>query len=64
MALVEHISKLELEERETQVQGRMKRKMLALRRLFESGAAEVIISDGRTEHPLRGALTGCGTRIS
>ena len=63
-SLVEHISKVELEKRETQVEGRMKRKMLALRRLFESGAAEVIISDGRTEHPLRDALHGCGTRIS
>lgn len=63
-SLVEHISKLELEKREAQVAGRMKRKMLALKRLFESGAAEVIISDGRTEHPLRDALNGCGTRIS
>ena len=42
----------------------MKRKMLALRRLFESGATEVIISDGRTEHPLKDALEGAGTRIS
>ena len=63
-SLVEHLSKAELVKREAQVDGRMKRKMLALRRVFESGAAEVIISDGRTGHPLRDALSGFGTRIS
>ena len=41
----------------------MKRKMLALRRLFEAGAAEVVIADGRVEHPIRAALDGSGTMI-
>jgi acetylglutamate/LysW-gamma-L-alpha-aminoadipate kinase len=41
----------------------MKRKMLALRRLFNGGAKEVIIADGRTEHPVRDALAGKGTII-
>ena len=63
-SLVHTIAKAELDTRESQVEGRMKRKMLALRRLFESGATEVIISDGRTEHPLQDALEGAGTRIS
>ena len=63
-SLVGAIPKSQLHARESQVEGRMKRKMLALRRLFESGATEVIISDGRTEHPLKDALEGAGTRIS
>jgi acetylglutamate/LysW-gamma-L-alpha-aminoadipate kinase len=41
----------------------MKRKILALRKLFEAGAGTVIIADGRTEHPVRDALNGKGTRI-
>lgn len=52
-----------LEQREARVEGRMKRKMLALRRLFEEGAAKVILSDGRAEHPVRDALAGKGTVI-
>jgi len=62
-SLVASISKEELAEREMQVTGRMKRKLLALRRLFEEGAKTVIISDGRTEHPVADALSGKGTVI-
>ncbi|MFL2562534.1 MAG: [LysW]-aminoadipate kinase [Arenicellales bacterium] len=57
------LSVAELENRESLVEGRMKRKMLALRRLFDAGAAEVIIADGRTEHPVLDALAGKGTTI-
>ena len=53
----------ELAAREAQVEGRMKRKMLALTKLFEQGAGRVIIADGRTDHPLRDALAGGGTVI-
>jgi len=62
-SLVKHINKEKLQKYEEQAQGRMKRKMLALRKLFESGATEVIISDGRAEHPVRDALKGKGTII-
>ena len=62
-SVVAAMSRTELERREAQVEGRMKRKMLALRRLFEAGAAEVIIGDGRVEHPIRVALDGAGTII-
>ena len=62
-SLVKEISKTELSDREAQVQGRMKRKMLALRRLMESGAGKVIISDGRVEQPIQEALSGKGTVI-
>ena len=62
-SLVKQISRTELEMREAQVEGRMKRKMLALRKLMESGAGKVIISDGRVEHPIEDALSGKGTVI-
>ena len=62
-SVVATMSREELERREAQVEGRMKRKMLALRRLFEAGAAEVVIGDGRVERPIRAALDGAGTVI-
>ena len=62
-SVVAAMSRAEIDRREAQVEGRMKRKMLALRRLFESGAAEVVIGDGRVEHPVRAALAGAGTVI-
>jgi len=62
-SLVPDLSRSELEHREQQVEGRMKRKMLALRRLFESGASRVIIADGRVETPISDALKGKGTII-
>ncbi len=62
-SLVVKMQKDELARREEQVSGRMKRKILALRKLFENGQCTVYISDGRTEHPLRDALDGKGTVI-
>lgn len=63
-SVVSRISKSDLRRREEQVEGRMKRKMLALCKLFDaSDASTVIISDGRTEHPVRDALAGKGTVI-
>ncbi|HCK77072.1 MAG TPA: acetylglutamate kinase [Gammaproteobacteria bacterium] len=62
-SMIATLSVGELKDREATVEGRMKRKMLALRRLFDSGAAEVIIADGRTEHPVLNALAGQGTTI-
>jgi acetylglutamate/LysW-gamma-L-alpha-aminoadipate kinase len=63
-SLIESIPASELEAREQQVEGRMKRKMLALKKLFEQGATRIIISDGRSEHPVTGALAGKGTVIA
>ncbi len=62
-SLVSNISKTELEVMEQKVDGRMKRKILALRKLFESGETTVILSDGRTENPIKDALNGKGTTI-
>jgi acetylglutamate/LysW-gamma-L-alpha-aminoadipate kinase len=62
-SIVPELSQLELASREEQVEGRMKRKMLALKKLFESGAQKVIISDGRVDQPISDALNGKGTVI-
>jgi len=62
--LIKTIPATDLEAREQQVEGRMKRKMLALRKLFEQGATRIIISDGRTDHPVTDALAGKGTVIA
>jgi len=62
-SLVSNISKTELEVMEQKVDGRMKRKILSLRKLFESGDTTVILSDGRTENPIKDALNGKGTTI-
>jgi acetylglutamate/LysW-gamma-L-alpha-aminoadipate kinase len=61
--LIEKIPSRDLQAREQQVEGRMKRKMLALKKLFEQGATRIIISDGRSEHPVADALSGKGTVI-
>ncbi len=52
-----------MKARENQVEGRMKRKMLALRKLIDNGAKTVVISDGRVDHPIKDALAGKGTTI-
>ncbi len=62
-SIVPRMSRAEVERREAQVSGRMKRKMLALKRLVATGGTRVVIADGRGEHPLRDALAGRGTVI-
>lgn len=62
-SLIPNIPAGQLEAREQQVEGRMKRKMLAFRKLFEHGASKVIIGDGRSAHPVKDALAGRGTVI-
>lgn len=57
------LSLRELDEEEKKAKGRMRRKLLAIKHLFEGGAEEVIISDGRTENPVKDALDGKGTVI-
>ncbi|MCB9219285.1 MAG: [LysW]-aminoadipate kinase [Ignavibacteriales bacterium] len=62
-SLVKEILKEDLERRENQVDGRMKRKILAIRKLFENGKGTVFIGDGRTENPITDILNGKGTVI-
>ena len=62
-SLVERMNLAELSVREAQVKGRIKRKLLALMRLCASGKTRVILTDGRSEHPVANALDGRGTHI-
>lgn len=62
-SVVKSISQTELETREAQVDGRMKRKMKALIKLFENGDTTVYICDGRIKNPITNALNGGGTII-
>jgi acetylornithine/LysW-gamma-L-lysine aminotransferase len=57
----------ELEAWEGRVEGRMRRKLRALRTLFELAPQPgpvVRIADGRTERPVSDALAGAGTRVA
>jgi len=63
-SLVARMSVAELHAREATVEGRIKRKLLALTRLCQGGKTRVIIADGRGEQPVINALAGAGTHIS
>ncbi len=62
-SLIPAIAAADIESREAQADGRMKRKMMAIRKLFENQASRVIIADGRSEFPVSDALKGKGTVI-
>ena len=63
-SLVRTMTISELKQRESEVSGRIKRKMLALTRLCQDGKTRVILSDGRISQPVTSALDGAGTHIS
>jgi acetylglutamate/LysW-gamma-L-alpha-aminoadipate kinase len=44
-------------------QGRMKKKVLGAEEALRGGVGQVIIADGRVEHPISAALAGSGTLI-
>ena len=62
-SLERSISRDDMAAREQQVEGRMKRKMHALNKLAAGNVREIIIADGRTNHPVADALAGGGTWI-
>ena len=62
-SVVPTMSVAEVAQREAQVEGRIKRKMLALKSLTQPGNVRVIIADGRVESPITNALAGNGTVI-
>ena len=62
--LISKLTSSEIRQREEQVSGRIKRKLLAIRQLFEIAPTEVIIADGRTDSPYLDAKSGKGTTIT
>ncbi len=53
----------ELRELESGASGRYRRKLMALRKMMESGCRRIVVGDGRLPHPLRSALGAEGTVI-
>ena len=62
-SLITRLSFGELEHWEALSSGRIKRKLLAIKKLFAQEPVHVTIADGRIDHPLREALKGKGTDI-
>ena len=62
-SVIKRMSKNELLVREEQAEGRIKRKLYSLKKMFENRVKRVIIADGRIEKPIRSALEGKGTII-
>ena len=62
-SLIDRVDASQLHEYEAEAEGRMKRKLLAIRQLFEQGHTEVVIADGRSDTPYRDAVAGWGTII-
>ncbi|OGF67080.1 MAG: acetylglutamate kinase [Candidatus Fischerbacteria bacterium RBG_13_37_8] len=62
-SVISHLNDSDIALWEEQAQGRFKRKLHAIHKLFENGTSTVIIADGRIEHPVNKALEGYGTII-
>ena len=65
-SLVREVDAAELEEWEARVSGRMRRKIRALRTLFDRARTSGLrfrLSDGRVERPVSAALAGAGTLV-
>jgi len=63
-SLIDHIPEQEAEEcLDRYAKGRMKKKILGAIEALHDGVGQVIIADGRVEHPLHRALAGQGTTI-
>jgi len=62
-SVIAQLSVNELGQWETKTEGRIKRKLHALSKLFTVSALEVYIGDGRIERPIENLLNGRGTVI-
>jgi [amino group carrier protein]-L-2-aminoadipate 6-kinase len=62
-SIVGSLIKEQLLHHEENTTGRMKRKLMALRKLYTYSSPHVIIADGRSDHPLDDAMGGKGTHI-
>ena len=62
-SLIKNLSKAELLQKVETSEGRIKRKLYAIQKLFTNPNMEVIISDGRIENPITEILNDGGTII-
>ena len=63
-SMVKKMNLQELINKQITLEGRMKRKILALAKLLEQAPTTIHISDGRVKHPIQNVLNGEGTIIS
>ncbi len=63
-SVIPAMSRAEVKQWEDRSTGRIKRKLHAITRIMEEYPTKVILSDGRTPHPLADALAGKGTVIA
>lgn len=63
-SLITSVSREEVETMIAAVSGRMKKKLMSVKKLLESGIKQVILADGRISNPLISALEGKGTTFS
>ncbi len=63
-SLIKSLNYSELIELEKNSIGRIKRKLLSLRKLMDNSCSKIIISDGRSKTPITDALQGKGTTIT
>ena len=59
--IVKKIDKKEIDKYMSFAEGRMKKKMLAVKKAFESGVKAVYFGDGRIKNPITNCLAGMGT---
>ena len=62
-SMIDRLSLAELRSYRESSQGRIKRKLLAIEKLFQDSKPKVFISDGRIQNPIQSALAGKGTEI-
>jgi [amino group carrier protein]-L-2-aminoadipate 6-kinase len=63
-SLIRRIDRLKIEDALLFARGRMKKKILGVKRAIEAGVETVYFGDGRAVHPVKNALAGNGTVIS
>jgi len=63
-SIITHIDKNNLGEFMNFAQGRMKKKLLGVKKAFELGVKKVYFGDGRIKNPIKNVLKGNGTIIS
>lgn len=62
--LIRTLSPEQLNEMSANAQGRIQRKLMALQSVVATGCQEILVADGRAQHPIRDALEGLGTTIA
>ena len=62
-SVIASMTAAEVAIRESQIEGRIKRKLLALKTLVQASDVKVYIADGRVEQPIQNAIAGKGTVI-